>query len=72
VTVYIVERGEQSEGGVVDSVWSNHHAAVTAAIATKYHFPGGWKLIRNDCWYNGCDYVRIVRMEVDKEGRPTD
>jgi hypothetical protein len=72
MTVYIVESGEKGEGGSVDSVWSSHHAAVDAALKTKAHFAGGWELNRNDCWYNGCDYVRIVRMKVDKIGRPTD
>jgi hypothetical protein len=64
VKVWIVESGEQCEGGSVVGVYATETLARKAAVEVHAHFPGGWKPSTNNSWANGCDYVSIEEHEV--------
>lgn len=67
-TIYVVERGEKNEGGSVIAVCRHWTSAKTCALKEKGSFGDGtWAPIESGPdeweWENGCDYVRIRRME---------
>ena len=64
--IYLVESGEQHEGGHVTSVHKNYGYAWERALDTKTNFEGGWVEVREDYWENGCDFVRVVKLELEK------
>lgn len=69
MTIYLVEAGEKYEGGQVISVHKSETNAIREALNVECHFEGGWVrkdsvYYKNLCWFNGCDYVRVVEMEV--------
>lgn len=67
--VYIVERGEQSEGGSVVAVFETASAAKRCALEQKPHF-GDWTPVKSDypeCSFlamSGTDYVTVTRRPV--------
>ena len=64
--VYLVELGERNEGGYIVAVHLSRTNAVEVALKCRTCFAGGWIPDPNDdyAWENGCDYVRVYRMEV--------
>lgn len=64
--VYIVSRGEMSEGSSVIGVYSTKELAVAAALKERTYYDGGWQLAEDDqsCWTNGCDWVGISEQTV--------
>jgi hypothetical protein len=73
-TVFIVMRGERSEGASIKDVFATHQAAsdwVTSAfIPNAYaHLPEGWKVVEVLAglpirWECGIDYVEIETWKV--------
>lgn len=64
--VWAVVSGEMHEGGTVTGVFSSRESAVAAALQTRCCFDGGWQQdnASDDCWKNGCDYVKVEPFEV--------
>jgi hypothetical protein len=73
-TVFIVMRGEASEGGTIKDVFATHQAAsewvTTAFIPNAYALhPEGWKVVEvleglPLRWECGIDYVEIETWKV--------
>lgn len=63
--VYIVESGEQYEGGRIEGVFASYETAVDFALELPTVFKGGWiKARAPNRWHNGCDYVEVIEKEV--------
>ncbi len=65
MTVFIVSKGEMSEGSAILGVYSTLEAARKAALLVKTFFSGGWRADGSDSWTNGCDYLEIKEWEVE-------
>lgn len=63
--VWVVEKGEKHEGGTVISVHQTRSGAEIAALAMPTDFEGGWDEVGDNCWENGCDYVKITWYDVE-------
>lgn len=59
MTVFVVLKGEKSEGGSIEGVYSSVDAAREAALATATCFGGGWVQEEVDYWTNGCDFISV-------------
>lgn len=65
MNVYVVIRGELSEGGSVVGVFSDIDAACEVALAQKRHFGAEWSPERAPLkWTNGCDFVQVEEHAV--------
>ncbi len=62
--VWVVSHGEKSEGSGIVSIHKFRKNAEKAALAVKCCFSGGWQPDGEDCWENGCDFVKIQEIEV--------
>ena len=64
--VYVVEHGEQHEGGSVEGVYTTKKSAINAALSHRCCFEGGWTPLDNepDTWGNGCDYIKVTKWKV--------
>lgn len=64
--VWIVEKGEFSEGGEVVAVCSRYPAAIRAA--KKYMKGNHWAKgpIEPNSWECGCDWLTVKKYKVDR------
>ena len=67
-SVFIVEHGEQHEGGDVVGVYTTREKAVKVALEQETCFGGGWKGDKDEdnYWTNGCDYVKVTEHNVEQ------
>lgn len=66
-TVFVVMRGERSEGGSVVSVKTTRAKARTAAhvVMAARHSEDPWEEVAPDSWEQGCDQVWIQAMRLE-------
>lgn len=67
VTVYVVFRGEDYEGGSIDAIFTNKQAARdhVHAFTLKNPRPNKvWTKDDEDRWSRGCDYIEIQQEQV--------
>lgn len=67
--VYVVQSGEQGEGGSVNAIFKSKEAAIKFALELKPCFAGGWVKARGFTeerpkWINGCDYIEVEEWAV--------
>lgn len=70
--VFVVSRGERSEGGSIISVYKHEKDATKAALAVEYYGEDGWIIIPERKlgpklrFYaeNGCDFVKVECWKV--------
>ncbi|HUU89438.1 MAG TPA: hypothetical protein VMX17_17020 [Candidatus Glassbacteria bacterium] len=65
--VWVVLGGEQryDEGGDVVGVFRKKKKAIKKALAQETYSAGGWTQIDDCYWTNGCDFIEILRYEVE-------
>lgn len=70
IKVFIVENGEQHEGGSIVGVFLDRDKAIEIALKTRTCFGGGWQKDPDReedlYWENGCDYVRVEEYQVQE------
>ena len=64
--VWVATHGELHEGGRVVSIHKNKENAIKIALKQRCCFAGGWRDEGDDAWVNGCDFVMVQGLEVEK------
>lgn len=66
MNIWIVEKGENYEGGTVICVCNSKNLAIKKALESPCSFPGGWVKDKEEdmLWGNGCDYVTVRRFKI--------
>jgi len=65
--VYIISRGEKSEGSNIVDIFNERKKAVECALAQQTHFEGGWVKIDDNYYENGCDFVSVQRFKMKRK-----
>ena len=65
MTVYVVSRGENHEGGKVDKIFSSLANARAFCRDKKFLNFGDWEEVDFCEWNNGCDFMIIEKFKVE-------
>jgi hypothetical protein len=66
MNVFVVLRGEKSEGGDVKGVFTDELRAIECALAQPFFTAGPWQQVDDLVWESGCDFVRVEQHRIDQ------